>query len=60
MLGRIGLCELLIGVYLRDDSGALMSSIYPTDVPIDGRWVDGRTGRSNVGSIEVRRVKSAE
>jgi hypothetical protein len=54
------LCELLIGVYLHDDSGAWTSSIYPTDVSIDERWADGRTGRSNVGSVEVRRVDSAQ
>jgi hypothetical protein len=54
------LCEILIGVYLRDDSGAWTSSIYPTDVPIDERWGDGRTESSNVGSVEVRRVDSAQ
>ena len=53
------MCELLIGVYLHDDSGAWTSSIFPTSLSIDGRWSDGRIGRSNVGSVEVRRVGSA-
>jgi hypothetical protein len=53
------LCELLIGVYLRDVSGAWTSSIYPTSLPIDERWGDDRTGRSIEGIDEVRRVDAA-